>query len=38
LEVNTLGGYLGEGTPVLVNRCTIEEFKEEAELHGETSD
>ena len=38
LEVNTLGGYLGEGTPVLLNRCTIEEFNEEAELHGEITD
>lgn len=38
LEVNTLGGYLGEGTPVMLNRCTIQEFEEEAQFYGETTD
>lgn len=38
LEVNTLGGYLGEGTPVMLNHCSIEEFEEEAQFYGETTD
>jgi hypothetical protein len=33
LEINTLGGYLGEGTPVLLNKCSMEEFIEEAEIN-----
>lgn len=34
LEINTLGGYLGEGTPVMVNQCSIEEFLMEAKIYG----
>jgi hypothetical protein len=27
-DFNVLGGYLGETTPVFLNRCTLEEFGE----------
>lgn len=27
-EFNVVGGYLGESTPVFLNRCTLEEFGE----------
>jgi len=32
LEVNTLGGWLGEGTPGMIFRCSLNELLEECDL------
>jgi hypothetical protein len=32
LEVNTLGGWLGEGTPGMIFRCSLNELVEECDL------
>jgi hypothetical protein len=35
LEVNTLGGWLGEGTPGMIFRCTLREMVDECDLPRE---